>query len=65
MTMHPNPERDRLSTRTLSVFFVIGLALVAVGLADFDDGKFFILVGAVVMASNGKVLLGRWLGQNH
>ncbi|VXB44297.1 hypothetical protein [Aeromicrobium sp. 9AM] len=65
MTMHPNPERDRLSTRTLSVFFMVGLALTAVGVADFDDGKLFVLVGAVVMAFNGKVLLSRWLGQIH
>ena len=61
--MHPNPDREGLSTRKLSVFFIVGVALVIVGLADFDDSKFFVLVGAVVMAFNAKVLFRRWIDQ--
>jgi hypothetical protein len=59
--MHPTPNREGLSTRTLLVFFFVGLAIVILGVADFDDGKSFVLLGAVVMAFNGKVLYRRWV----
>lgn len=59
MTMHPAPNRDGLSTRRLTVFLSVGVVLILVGVADIDDGKFFVLVGAVVTAFNGVVLYRR------
>ncbi|MDX6278815.1 MAG: hypothetical protein QOJ72_2943 [Nocardioidaceae bacterium] len=37
----------------------IGIAMVIFGATDFDDGRFFLLVGAVVTASNGFALYRR------
>lgn len=59
MTIHPTPNREGLSTRTLVVFLVVGLALVVVGVADFDGGWGPILLGSVVAGSNGMVLFRR------
>jgi hypothetical protein len=59
MTMRSTPNREGLSTRTLVVFLVVGLALVIVGVADIDGGSGPLLLGSVVAGSNGMVLFRR------
>jgi hypothetical protein len=61
--MHQNPHREGLSTRKLLMFFFVGLTMVILGVADFDDSKGLVLMDAVVMAFNGKVLYQRWVDQ--
>ena len=57
--MHPNPNRDGLSTTTLAVFFVIGVAMFVLAARDFKGEILFLLVGAVMAASNGVALYRR------
>ena len=57
--MHPTPNREGLSTRTLVVLLVVGLALVVVSVYDFDGGWGLILLGVLVVGSSGVVLFRR------
>jgi hypothetical protein len=59
MTMYPTPNREGLSTRTLAIFLVLGIALVVIGATDFADGWGFVVVGSVVGISNGLALYRR------